>query len=37
VIALDGQATEEQLLAQGPSVVIFDMGAIQPESVLARM
>jgi hypothetical protein len=34
VIAPDGQPTEEQLLVQGPSVVIFDMGAVQPESVL---
>jgi hypothetical protein len=34
VIAPDGQPTEEQLLAQGPSVVIIDMGAVQPESAL---
>ena len=37
MIAPDGQPTEEQLLAQGPSIVVFDMGVVQPESVLAQM
>jgi hypothetical protein len=37
VIAPDGQLTEKQLLAQGPSFVISDMGAVPPESVLVQI
>ncbi len=37
VIALDGPVTETELLAPNPSVMIFDMGAVQPELLLAQM
>ncbi len=37
VIALNGTATEAELLASCPNVVIFDMGAIQPEFLLTRL
>ena len=37
VIAVDGPAAEADLLAYGPSVVIFDMGAVRPEFLLTQM
>jgi len=37
VMAVNGPAAEADLLASGPSVVIFDMGAGRPESLLARI
>ncbi len=37
VIALDGPASEAELLAPEVSVVIFDMGAIQSEFLLTQM
>jgi hypothetical protein len=37
VIALDKLATERELLAFDPSVVVFDMGALESEFLLAQM
>jgi hypothetical protein len=37
VIALDGPAAGGELLAPGPSVVIFDLGAVRHEFPLAQM
>lgn len=37
VTAQQGLATEAELLAAAPSVVIFDLGAIQSEFLLAQM
>jgi len=37
VIALEGLVTEAELLALNPSVVIFDLGAVQPEFLVTQM
>jgi hypothetical protein len=37
VVALDQSATEKELLAFDPSVVVFDMAALQSEFFLAQM
>ena len=37
VIALDPSATEKELLACDPSVVVFDMGALESEFLFAHM
>jgi len=37
VIALEQPATERELLAFDPNVVVFDMGALEAESLLAQM
>jgi len=37
VIALDKPATERELLAFDPSVVVFDMGALKSEFLFAEM
>lgn len=37
VIALDMPATKRELLAFGPSVVVFDMGALESEFLCAQM
>ena len=37
VIALQNSATERELLAFDPSVVVFDMGALESEFLFAQM
>jgi hypothetical protein len=37
VIALDQQATQTELLAFDPGVVVFDMGALESEFLIAQL